>query len=96
MGDVMKPAQIASFEPAMRDNLLTLARAYAKARGIKLSTLSRFAHGDPPFFDKLGKAKAVGFTVRKYDQAMQWFRNNWPDDLPWPDIWNPPRPSRKR
>jgi len=81
-------------EPILRANLLRLARLYSEVQDVKLSTVSRFSHGDPPFYDNLAKGKPVGFTVRKYDQAMRWFRANWPAETPWPaDVWEPKPPA---
>lgn len=83
-----------SLEPVLRNNLLLLARTYAEAKNIRLSSVARYTHGDPPFYDKLAKAKPAGFTVRKYDQAIAWFRKNWPEGLEWPSIWEPPIPAQ--
>ncbi len=37
----------------MRENLLILAHAYAKARGIVLATVGRLMHSDGQFFENL-------------------------------------------
>ena len=82
-------------EPALRQNMIVLARAYAEAKGVKLGTVSAYAHGDTPFFDGLiaqAKGKGPGrmsFTIRKYDQVMAWFDANWPDGLEKPFVWQP-------
>jgi hypothetical protein len=71
-------------ENELRDNLLKCATVYAEQRGISLSTLGRLAAGDWRFFENLNKDDKT-FTARKYDEVVQWFSNNWPDDLVWPD-----------
>lgn len=71
-------------EPTMRANLLRLAKAYAAARGgASLASVSRSAHGDPPFFDRLLIGKG-SFTVRKYDEVRAWFAENMPKGTAWP------------
>ena len=75
--------------PLLRNNLLTMARAYAALADVKLSTVSRMCHGDPPWLDNLAAAKPVGFTTRKYDDAMDWFRTNWPENQPMPKVYEP-------
>lgn len=92
-------------EQPLRDNLIALARAYAKARGNGLSSVSTQAAGDGRFFDALaertGARKANdrrgSFTVRKYDQLVEWFSANWPDGVEWPDLTAPDvsRPKRR-
>jgi hypothetical protein len=71
-------------EDELRLNLLRCAEAYAKARGIGLPTLARLAAGDWRFFDRLSDGDKT-FTARKYDEVIQWFSDNWPDDLAWVD-----------
>lgn len=72
-------------EPVFRDNLLAMARVCAEARGVKLTTLSGEAHGDPPFFDRLVQKKG-SFTFRKYDEIMKWFAANWPKGVKRPKL----------
>lgn len=91
----MKHAEI---EPQMRRNILKLAVAYAEAKKLKLATLSRQAHGDPPFFDRLKKDEAAyqkvghrvdsrgSFTARVYDKLILWFDERWPADTEYPEL----------
>lgn len=72
-------------EPIMRENLLVMARAYVAATGATYPTLSRRAHGDPPFFDRLIKAEG-SISGRKYDEVMAWFEANWPAETAKPSI----------
>lgn len=78
-------------EPKLRAHLLDLADAYAAAEGIKLATVSERAARDHKFLARLknggsnrADAEPSTFTVRRYDDAMAWFRDNWPKGTPWP------------
>jgi hypothetical protein len=70
-------------ENELRSNLLSCAAAYAAKRKTKLSTLGRLAAGDWRFFSNLD-ADDKTFTARKYDEVLQWFSANWPEDADWP------------
>lgn len=92
-------------EQTLRQNLLTLARVYCRAEGRKLSGVSWAVAGDNRFLDALaersGSRKANdrrgSFTVRKYDQIVEWFSANWPDGVAWPALAVPDvsRPKRR-
>jgi hypothetical protein len=71
------------------DRLLTIARVYGEAEGIKPTTVSSRVFADSK---KLGAIMAGGdINVGRYERAMQWFSDNWPENAVWPsDI---PRPS---
>lgn len=78
-----------NIEPILRDNMLTLARAYSKAKGTKFETLSRYCHGEKTFLHSLSQ-RSAGFTARKYCDVMEWFIDNWPESEPWPStVWDP-------
>ena len=69
--------------------LTKIATEYAQQTGLKLSTVSTYAANDGKFFKSL--SEGAGCTLRKADRVIQWFDENWPADLEWPqDI---PRPS---
>lgn len=85
-------------EPLQRRHLIELAGTYAKVNKLKLATVSRQAHGDPPFFDRL-KAdertyqkvgqrtnKKGSFTARVYDKLVSWFYERWPPGADYPEI----------
>lgn len=69
--------------PRLTKNLLTLADAYIGATGNTAATLSKKAHSDSAFFERLMDGK-ISFSVRKYDEMVVWFRRNWPQGVPWP------------
>ena len=65
------------------DSLLKVARAYAAAQQVDLSTVSWRALGDPK---KPGAIEAgADIQVRRYEKTMRWFSENWPADAPWPE-----------
>lgn len=78
--------------PVLKDNLIRLALAYLKATKetnphMSLERISRMAHGDPPFFDKLIAGKC-SVTLRKYDEAIAWFDDyaQWPEGCVVPEL----------
>lgn len=73
-------------------DLLRCAKIFAEAKEIKLSTLARLAAGDWRFFENLNVPKPT-FTVRKYDEVIQYFSDNWPSDKDWPANIKRPTPT---
>lgn len=65
----------------LRTHLLTCAHLFAAKRGFRDATVGNMSAGDWRFFGRLRDGRA--FTVRKYDEVMSWFSNNWPDE-DWP------------
>lgn len=65
------------------DQLLSVARTYASAEGVELSTVSWRALGDTKKLGALERGKDI--QVGRLEKTMRWFANNWPADLPWPD-----------
>lgn len=64
------------------EQILTLARAYASAEGVELSTVSWRVFGDTK---KLRALEEGGdLHTRRAAAAMDWFQDNWPDDASWP------------
>ena len=80
----------------MTNNILRLARSYAKARGWRgLSQVSREAHGDWRTFDRLA-AKNGSITLRKYVEIRTWFERR-RGTFRWPKLYEPwaeARPER--
>ena len=71
--------------PILIRNLVVLGRAYAKAKKLKLSTVSDQCHGDGRVLDNLAKGKS-GITLAKYDAMMRWFIDRWPEETEWPAV----------
>lgn len=72
------------------EQLLTVAKAYARATGLSLTTVSTHALGD-------GKRLALieggaSITVHRLEKTMTWFAQSWPDGTKWPA--RVPRPRR--
>lgn len=64
------------------DQILTLARAYAEAEGVELSTVSWRVFGDTK---KLRALEAGGdLHTRRATLALEWFRDNWTEQGEWP------------
>jgi len=63
---------------------MLLARIVAKASGVKLGTVSRWATRDtnPMLFDRLAQGR--GCTPRTIERAAQWFHEHWPRNVEWP------------
>lgn len=64
------------------DHLLTVARTYAAAEQIDLSTVSWRALGDTKKLTALEAGKDI--QVRRFENTMQWFSDNWPASAQWP------------
>jgi len=75
-------------------DLLALATAYAAAEGISISTAGVRATGDGTLFVRIQQGHDSSFTVRKFDEAVKFFDENWPACTPWPK--GVARPSRVR
>lgn len=74
--------------------LVRLAEAYGDHLGLKLSSVSTYATGGGTLFRNL-KAGTAGCTLKTFSTVLQWFSDNWPDDLAWPrDIARPAKSKR--
>ena len=63
--------------------ILDLATMYSQAKGVSLSRISNliFSQGT-----KIKQLQAgAGLTMKRYFSAIQWFADNWPSDLHWPE-----------
>lgn len=73
------------------DQLLSVARAYAEAEGIDLSTVSWRALGDTKRLPAIEQGRDI--QVRRFERTMQWFSDNWPASADWPTEINRPLPT---
>lgn len=62
--------------------LVILAKAYQAATGMKHSRLSKLAGRNNRFFERL--YAGGGCHSDNLEYASQWFRDHWPDNVPWP------------
>jgi hypothetical protein len=70
------------------EHLLTVARAYAGATRLDLSTVSWRSTGDTKKLPAIERGADI--QVKRLERTLQWFSDNWPD-VPWPD--GVPRPA---
>lgn len=76
----------------LKERLLTVAVAFAEARGLSLSRVSTIVFGDGKVIDRLQGTSDL--TTSRYETAMDWFSANWPDSVSWPkDIARPAQPG---
>lgn len=74
---------------AREDNVVILSKLYADTTGRQITTVGRLCCGDSRLVKRL---KCHGSLSRRvYLRITQWFSNNWPHNLPWPD--DIPRPA---
>ena len=64
------------------DQILSLASTYASTLGIEQSTVSWRAFGDTKKLKAL--TKGADIQVKRWEQTLQWFSDNWPDGAEWP------------
>lgn len=64
------------------DHLLSVAKAYAAAEEIDLSTVSWRALGDTKKLTALEDGKDI--QIRRFEKTMQWFSDHWPENAVWP------------
>ncbi|WP_406736817.1 hypothetical protein [Thioclava sp. GXIMD4215] len=74
-------------------DLLKIAGQYSNHRAVSLKTVGLYAADDGKFFDKLENGKTC--TLKRANNLLLWFSDNWPEDLDWPDdIKRPTRATR--
>lgn len=66
----------------MIDSLLSTARAYAAAEGLDLSQVSWRVLGDTKKLPAIESGADI--QVRRFEKAMNWFSENWPEGATWP------------
>lgn len=64
-------------------HLLILARSYADFLGKPLSTVSSRVFDDGKKLDAI--AAGADLYSGRLNRAIQWFSDNWPADLDWPE-----------
>ena len=67
----------------LRDNLVTLAKTYAKATGSTLAAVSKRFYGNEGFFADF-RAGETSISIDKYDAVVKSFQAEWPKDREWP------------
>jgi hypothetical protein len=74
----------------MRERLFAVAKIYARAKNIKLTSIGMYATKDGRLFDRL--RDGGGMSPDTYDRVMQWLSDNWPKGK-WPE--DVPRPEKQ-
>ena len=72
------------------EHVSEIARLYADARGITLSTLGTYVAADGKFFRRLSEGRV---TIRRAEQILQRLSNIWPDEQTWPTSIPRPMPQ---
>lgn len=80
-----------SMEHTLRQHLLDLGTAFCAETGYAPKTVAQKACGDFRFFERV--QNGASFTVKTYDRALQFFSDNWPKRMPWPDGIERPEPA---
>jgi len=77
-------------------NILRLARLYAAAEEVALSTVGKRACGNVRIFNRI--AAGHGANTRSLEAAESFFREHWPRNAEWPAdiVPKPPRARRPR
>ena len=72
--------------------LVALMDRFAKHAGLSISTVSRHATGSGDTVARLQRGGTI--TVKRFDRAVRFLSDNWPDSAAWPaDV---PRPGSSR
>lgn len=72
-------------ENELREFLLSIAREYSEATGLKLSGVGRRCRRDSDFFKRIASCES-SFTARTFDEVVTWFDVNWPEGHEKPDL----------
>lgn len=92
-----KTISIFMISVGLRNHLLHLAGTYSIATGRSFATISRLAYGRHGFLSDYEAGK-ISISIDKYDEILEWFKQNWPHGIPRPRAptitWH--QPSRVR
>lgn len=77
----------------LTDHLLIVSDAYAAARKLSRSRVSTIVFGDGRKLDLMHE-QGADIRTRRFEAAMRWFSNNWPEGADWPEA--VPRPPVDR
>ena len=69
----------------VRQNLFKITKAYAKATGLSLSTISGRFYGNQAFLEDFRSGKIKSMTVRKIDEMLEKLSAVWPEGVAWPE-----------
>ena len=66
-----------------RQNLIKVADAYAAAKKMPRTAVSRQFYGRSDFLDEFRRGKQ-SISIDKLDEVVRAFRREWPEDAEWP------------
>lgn len=72
--------------------LLTVARAYCRARNLSIARVSTLVFNDGKKLDLIAQGADLG--TRGLERAMRWFSAEWPENAAWPDGIERPKVKR--
>jgi hypothetical protein len=75
------------------DSLMTLVESFCAATGLAEATVSTRLLKDGKRLEAIRAGKDIG--TRRLGEAIQWFSDNWPEDLMWPAHIQRPEPAPK-
>ena len=73
--------------------LVALMGRFAKHSGLSVSTVSRHATGSGDTVARLQRGGTI--TIKRFDRAVRFLSDNWPDSLAWPADVPRPLPPRR-
>lgn len=71
-------------EQELANHLLSLSERFCASRGLAETTVGRLCAADGKFLVGIRRGERT-FTAKKYDEVIDWFARNWPDDASWPE-----------
>jgi hypothetical protein len=74
--------------PILEANLVMLAKAFAKAAGVKITTVGTNSTKTASFYVELASGER-SCTLRTYDKVTGWFASNWPEEHEMPTLEDP-------
>lgn len=77
----------------LTDQLLTVARAYCRARQLSIARVSTLIFNDGKKLDLIAQGADLG--TRGLERAMRWLSTEWPDETAWPAGVARPKPARR-
>jgi len=73
----------------MTDQLSLVAREFSSAKELSVGRVSTLVFGDGAKLAAVIAGRA-DLTTRRFEAALLWFSDNWPDDVSWPpDVLRP-------
>ena len=68
----------------LTDQLLAVARAYCQARSLSLARVSTLVFNEGKKLEAIA-SKGADLATGRFETAMSWFSDNWPDGAVWPE-----------